>query len=207
LAALADRSDAHIEDTLTALTAAAAHHHHGKDQAAARYLARASDAYAGHPTAALLQVRLAFDRGDRTTAGRLLAGVEELDHDDPRAHTDLYALQGELLRWSDPAAARAALRRAVLLSARQSRGPDPGVLRLKAQAAALEACIDDGSPPPCPGPFLHPRDHEANTALEDADDGSSGVFGNWLMIFGALLIFLVIVRQGRKNRQRSSRWN
>ena len=95
----------------------------------------------------------------------------------------------------------------MLLSARQSRGPDPDVRRLKAQATALEACIEAGSEPPCPGPFLHPRDHEANTALEDADDGTSGVFGNWLTIFGVLLIFLVIVRQGRMNRQRSSRWS
>jgi len=206
LAALGAKSDARIDDTLTALAAAAAHHRQGADEAAVRYLARTADTYAGHPSASILQARLAFDRGDRTTASRLFGAAEGLEHDDPRVYADLYALEGELLRWTDPAAARDALRRAVLLSARKSRGPDPDLHRLKAQSAALEECIDDGTQPPCPGPFLHPRDHDANTALEAADDGTSGVFGNWLIIFGVLVLFLVIVRRGRMNRQRASRW-
>ena len=110
------------------------------------------------------------------------------------------------MRWTDLEASREALRRATLLSARQGRGLFTTMHRLKAQTAAIDTCIEDGTKPPCPGPFVHPRGRDVNTELEDDDGETKGVFGNPLIIFGVLVLFMVMVRQSRMNKRRASRW-
>mgnify|MGYP007063818489 CR=1 FL=1 len=153
---------------------------------------------------ALLTARMAFDRGDRASAQRILDESAARDIPDLRGAIELLALRGELLRWTDHAAAKGALRKALLLAAQEVQGVGSSVERLKGQVAALDECIEDGSRPPCDGPFVHPLGHSGNTSLSGAD---SGVFGNGLIIFGVLVLFLVIVRQGRINKRRVSRWN
>ena len=204
LAAVGEASDAEIGDPLLSLVAAFAHHRDGKEEAARRYLERAGATYGEHPAVVLLQARIAFDRNDRATAVRLLDESAARSIPDRQGAIAALALRGELLRWTDHAAAKDGLRKALILASRHVQGVDSSVPRLKAQIAALDECIEDGSPPPCEGPFLHPRGHSGNTALEAADDDD--VFGNGLIIFGVLVLFLVIVRQGRLNKRRVSRW-
>ncbi|MDP6943236.1 MAG: hypothetical protein QF464_03720 [Myxococcota bacterium] len=208
LATLSAKSDANIEDALTALAAAIAHHHHGDDEAAQRYIERTGDVYADQRIATLLRARLAFNHHDRAAVGRILDELEAGDMPGKRGvgGADTYALRGELLRWTDHEAARDALQKAVLVSARQLQSPALEVRRMRAQIAALDACVEEGTKPPCPGPFVHPRGHDSNAELGAAPDEDQNVFGHGLTIFGVMLIFLVIVRQGRKNKRRASRW-
>jgi hypothetical protein len=118
---------------------------------------------------------------------------------------EVEALRGELLRWTDPPAARDTLKRTVLLAARYPHGTTKLARRAKAQAAALEACISNKANAPCPGPFLYPKDHPSNEAFDDSEE-SVGGFGNWLIVIGVLILFMMMVRQSRMNHQRASRW-
>jgi hypothetical protein len=203
LANIGARSDEAIEDGLLAMTVAVGYQQRGDDKAVARYLKRAQLTFGTHRMMKLLKGRLAFNRGDRLSVATILETIDTMDAPDVASPLDaeVEALRGELLRWTDPAAAR----RTVLLAARHPKGTARLARRAKAQGIALEECLEEKANTPCRGPFLYPTDHPSNEAFDDTEE-EAGNFGNWLIIFGVLLIFMIIVRQSRMNRQRGSRW-
>lgn len=207
LEALGAQSDETIENGLLAMTVAVAYQQRGNDEATARYLQRAEAQFSGHRMMVLLKAKLTFNRGDRLSVATLLERIDNMDAPDVASPLDaeVEALRGELLRWTDPPAARDALRRTVLLAAKHPHGANRLAKRAKAQGLALDECLKEKANTPCRGPFLYPAEHPAN---EDFDDSASesGGFGNWMIIFGVLLLSMIIMRQSRMNRQRDSRW-
>ena len=208
LQALADESDGDTQDALKAMTVAVIKMRKGQTEVAERYLKRAEGTFAGHRLSHLLRAKLAFDRGDHPAVVSRLEQIDGLGVPDARSGLDarVEMLRAELSRWTDPVAAKQTLRRAVLLGAQQSEGTKRLVKRAKAQISALDACIAAESAPPCPGPFIHPADHPANEDFDDEADEEVGGFGNWLTIFGVLLLVMVMLRQSRMKGQRTSRW-
>jgi hypothetical protein len=207
LEALGAKSDEAIDDGLLALTVAVGYQERGDDDTTARYLQRAEATFAGHRLVKLLEARLTFNRGDRLTVATLLEAIDAMDAPDVSSPLDaeVEALRGELLRWTDPPAARDTLRHTVLLAAKHSQGTVRLARRAKAQGIALEGCLKDKASAPCRGPFLYPAGHPSNEAFDDSEDDTGG-FGNWLIIVGILLLFMMMVRQSRMKRQRGSRW-
>mgnify|MGYP003918200531 CR=1 FL=1 len=207
---LGARSDEATEDAMLAMSVALAYHAEGNDDAAKRYLKRAEATFKNHRLALGLRARLAFNRNDKLSVATLLESIDGLDPPDVKSplDADIEALRGELLRWTDPPAAKDALHRALLLSARYPKSALGLSRRVKAQFEAMEECVKAKTPAPCPGPFLYPAEHPSNEDFdENADD--SGGFGNWLIIAGVLLLFMVMVRNSRLNKERmsrSSRW-
>ena len=207
LEALGAKSDEAIEDGLLAMTVAVGYQERGNDEAANRYLERAEAVFGEHRLTKLIRARLTFNRGDRLAVATILESIDAMDAPDVASPLDaeVEALRGELLRWTDPPAARDTLKRTVLLAARYPHGTTKLARRAKAQAAALEACISNKANAPCPGPFLYPKDHPSNEAFDDSEE-SVGGFGNWLIVIGVLILFMMMVRQSRMNHQRASRW-
>ncbi len=196
---LVAQSDASPGDALAALVAGVALQQAGKTSESEARLTQAATRYDSAPSLHLTRARNAFDLGDRDTAYAHLARARAL----ASPSVDYYTVQGELLRWTDASGARDALKRALVLSDKASRGLVQDTTRREAQIAHLDACIAAKEPLPCPGPFDHPRGHEANI---EVNDGEGSTFGNGLIIFGVLLIFVLIVRQGRINKSARTRW-
>ena len=204
--ALALRSDENTTDGPIAMSVAVAHHEAGNDEAAERYLKRAEAVLGQHRMVLGLKARLAFNKGDRMSVATILEAIDALDAPDVSSplDADIEALRGELLRWTNPPGARDALRASMLLAAKHPDAAGHLARRTKAQLSAIEQCLKEKANTPCRGPFLYPAKHPANEAFDDSADDASG-FGNWIMILGVLLLFMVVARQSRMNRQRTSR--
>ena len=204
--ALGAKSDEDTADGALALTVAFAKHAEGDDEAAKRYLKRAKEALGDHRMVLSLEARIVFNKGDRMGVATILEQIDALDAPDVSSPLDaqIEGLRGELLRWTNPEKARDAFKASMLLAAKHGDAAGRLAKRSKARLSAMEECLKEKANTPCRGPFLYPKDHPANEAFDDSIEEGSG-FGNWMMILGVLLLFMVIARQSKMNRQRTSR--
>lgn len=189
-----ERSDADADDHVSAFLAGVQLHYIGEYQRSDEYLARAESTFIDQPRMHIYRAMNAFNRGDAATAMKLIDTAEALPNPDP----DTHYCRAEVLRWSDPQAALAELKR-YLAHTKDSRTTNAlKQERVRRMAELLGECIAKDGKIPCVAPFEHPRGSWANREPTELD-----LLMPWLgelCIALGVLILLLVRLSGRAAR-------
>jgi tetratricopeptide (TPR) repeat protein len=154
------------QDTMAAFFAGVLLHYTQDYAASTAYLERVERALAKEARLYIYRAMNAFNLGDLKTAKKLLGKAEKMDLEDP----DVVYCIGEVYRDDDRKRALAALQAYWHQTAYTSDPTSVKQRRVLGMIHAIERCIRDETPAPCPGPWEHTFDSVAMVAAKKAAD-------------------------------------
>lgn len=156
--------------------------HYTQDyEASTAYLERVEKVLASEARLFIYRAMNAFNLGDMKTAKRLLGKAEKMDLEDP----DVVYCIGEIYRDEDRPRALKALNAYWHQTAYTSDPTSVKQQRVAGMMRAIERCIRDKTPAPCPGPWEHTFDSVAMVAGKIAADAKVQKLKDQGMIGGA----------------------
>jgi tetratricopeptide (TPR) repeat protein len=120
------------------------------------------------------------------------------------AEANIYYLRAEIFRWSKPERALQNLYRYLALCQQESTCKSAKEARSTKMAQRLALCIRNQAPIPCPGPWEHPKGHQANSVSgqgSQAHRGESSPSRFWMMMLvTVVLVFGAFIWSRRRKR-------
>ncbi len=159
-------ADADKTDDMAAFFAGVLLHYTQDYEASTAYLERVEKVLASEARLFIYRAMNAFNLGDMKTAKRLLGKAEKMDLEDP----DVVYCIGEIYRDEDRPRALKALNAYWHQTAYTSDPTSVKQQRVAGMMRAIERCIRDKTPAPCPGPWEHTFDSVAMVAGKKAAD-------------------------------------
>jgi tetratricopeptide (TPR) repeat protein len=159
-------ADGDEKDTMAAFFAGVLLHYTQDYAASTAYLERVERALADEARLYIYRAMNAFNLGDMKMAKKLLGKAEKMDLEDP----DVVYCIGEVYRDEDRKRALAALQAYWHQTAYTSDPTSVKQRRVQGMIHAIERCIRDETPAPCPGPWEHTFDSVAMVAAKRAAD-------------------------------------
>ncbi|MBD89108.1 MAG: hypothetical protein CL940_02080 [Deltaproteobacteria bacterium] len=160
------QADADKADDMAAFFTGVLLHYTQDFEASSSYLERVEKVLATEARLFIYRAMNAFNLGDMKTAKRLLGKAEKLDLEDP----DVVYCIGEIYRDEDRPRALKALNAYWHQTAFTSDPTSVKQQRVAGMMRAIERCIRDKTPAPCPGPWEHTFDSVAMVAGKKAAD-------------------------------------
>lgn len=139
------------EDAVSAFFAGVLLHYEKEYARSNHLLARAELQLAAEPRLHIYRAMNAFNLGDRMTAEQSIAYAATLETQDP----DVFYCQGEILRDTDRPAALRALNVYWHQTSTSSDALSSKQQRVRGMMQAIERCMAEDTPAPCPGPWEH----------------------------------------------------
>jgi len=159
-------ADADKANDMAAFFAGVLLHYTQDYETSSAYLERVEKVLANEARLFIYRAMNAFNLGDMKTAKRLLGKAERLDLEDP----DVVYCIGEIYRDEDRPRALKALNAYWHQTAFTSDPSSVKQQRVAGMMRAIERCIRDKTPAPCPGPWEHTFDSVAMVAGKKAAD-------------------------------------
>ena len=145
------RADADPKDRVAAFFAGVLLHYEREFERSNTLLDRAAVELPDEPRLHIYRAMNAFNLGDRAQAEASITHAATLETQDP----DIFYCQGEIYRDTDRARAREALSIYWFQTELNSDPNSSKQARVRGMMTAIDRCIADQTPAPCPGPWEH----------------------------------------------------
>jgi hypothetical protein len=158
------RAEANPKDRVAAFFAGVLLHYEREFERSNALLDRAAIELEDEPRLHIYRAMNAFNLGDRIQAEASITKAASLETQDP----DIFYCQGEIYRDTDRARAREALAVYWFQTELNSDPNSSKQARVRGMMSAIDRCIAENTPAPCPGPWEH-----VFASARDTNQGSS----------------------------------